>query len=717
MARTIKFKLDLAEAFRALRDDFRIPENINLTAGGGEERILVSAAFISPAVQKAINPLVSGNFIKPFNFLRRPEVQVSLVGGIIAERPLGGIIDDQQLEKRFVETWKNAGFEEAVSKTEINPIFKSIGLRLVQTQVEFCRAYGLDLLDCSREAPKRIFEHLKTLRYVLYGSDPKLDMRGRLLNEWICALRATVPPSKRSSIPKRGFCFDVPAARNPASTDDLLSRLGREPKAGSGESRPSPALVEARILEGDIETGFDSEDFSEVEASSPNRSRTQLNTRYYISYMPPPDGMGHAEMELLLRAAAEDANKPGKVKRGNVERRSCGQALLAVVGCMTPLAEIARLELQSGEGIRRYPPNRSSNESWIPSTTDRMCAKYILYQPPDLIERSVIALNNPKSVPRKKELNWYLASTCRHATYARLKSYLLYTGPDFWGYSPVLPALSFDGHARNPGVFASYVHLSIAISSTLKRLYSFIDPTFTLGPQSSWPGYGCPHVPPRDCVRAFVQRWKTTVSLADQSSVLSELVKLLNGYTAGMHLLCCILCAGTRNYPGAPPAAAEWSASFFINTEKGHPVLVTWPKLLRECLRIYHELEQRLLSLAKKDGYATTPRPRSDAYSLYELVTDDKRLRQSMVSPSHLAVALQNCQPLSAFSSWHPNALRAFGMTELYSSGEFHAHEIEAFYGRATSALNPLQVHRLEPAAFNDIRCRVEDYFRSLLCL
>jgi hypothetical protein len=130
-------------------------------------------------------------------------------------------------------------------------------------------------------------------------------------------------------------------------------------------------------------------------------------------------------------------------------------------------------------------------------------------------------------------------------------------------------------------------------------------------------------VPRRDCAIGFVQWWKTTASLAVQSSSLLELVQLLNGYTAGMHLSCCILCAGTRNYPGAPPAAAEWSASFFVNTEKAHTVLVTWPKLLRECLRIYQDLEQRLLGLARKNGYAVTPRPRSDAYSLYELVIDE----------------------------------------------------------------------------------------------
>ena len=709
MGKKINGKPHLDCAYRALRDDFLIPDEMNLAAGGGEERILVSAAFISRPVREALNPLIIGNRMNPFDFLKRPEVQVSLVGGIIAERPLAGGIDDQQLEHSFATAWQVAGFEEAVSKTEINPLFKLIGRSLVQTQVRFCERY---LLDCSTEAPKRIFEHVKTLRYVLYAASRKPGICGRTLNEWICALRASVPSSKISSIPKRGFSFRLPAARKTAGTDDLLLRLGSEPTTGSRERQPSPALVEAILLEEDIETGFDSEDFSEDKSSSPNRSRTQLNTRYYISYMPPPDGIGHAEVELLLRTAARDANDPDRAGW-----RSCAQALLAVVGCMTPVAEIARLERQAGEGIRRYPPNRSSTESWTPSDMDRLCAQYILYQPPDLIEKSVMALADPKSIPSGHQLNSYLERTCRHATYARIKSYLLYTGPDFWGYSPVLPALSFDGHEQNRGVFASYVHLSFAISSTLKKLYSFIDFATTLRPQSCWPGYGCSHVPRRDCAIEFVQRWKTTASLAEQSSTLSELVQLLNGYTAGMHLLCCILCAGTRNYPGAPPALAEWSASFFVNTEKAHSVLVTWPKVLRDCLRIFQGLERRLLSVARKNGYAAAPRQGSDAYSLYELVIDEKRLRQNIVSPSRLVVALENCPSLSAFSSWHPNALRAFGMTELYSSGEFHTHEIEAFYGRTISALNPLHVHRLEPAAINDVRHRVEDYFRSLLLI
>lgn len=708
MGKKTNGKPQLECAFRTVRDNFLIPDEISLTAGGGEERMLVSAALISRPVREALDPLI-GNLIKPSDFLKKPEVQVSLVGGIVSERPLCGSIDDQQLEHSFVAAWQVAGFDEAVSKTEINPILRAIGRSLVQTQVRFCRRYGL---DCSREAPKRIFEHLKTLRYVLYAASPKLDMRANTLNEWICALRASVPSSKISSIPRRGFSFRLPPARKTAGTDDLLLRLGREPTAGTSERRASPAFVEAIILEEDFETGFDSEDFSEVKSSSPNRSRTWFNTRYYISYMPPADGIGHAEMELLLGAARRDASDPDRVKW-----RSCAQSLLAVVGCMTPLAEIARLERHSGEGIRRYPPNRSSMESWAPSPMDRTCVQYILYQPPDLVEESVTALKDPKSIPGEHQLNFYLSRTCRHATYARIVAYLRYTGPDFWGYSPVIPALSFDGYERNPGVLASYVHLSFSINPTLKQLYSFIDAATALRPQFSWPGYGCSHVPRRDSVIGFVQCWKATAWLALQSSTFSELVRSLNGYTAGMHLLCCILCTGTRNYPGAPPAMAEWSASFFVNTEKGHGVLLSWPKLLRECLKIYQKLEQRLLNLASRNGYTATLRRRSDAYSLYEVVIDKKGLLQNVVSPSRLVVALEDCQPLSAFSTWHPNALRAFGMSELYSSGKFHTHEIEAFYGRTISALNPLQVHRLEPAGIGDIRCRVEDYFRSLLSL
>jgi hypothetical protein len=537
-------------------------------------------------------------------------------------------------------------------------------------------------------------------------------MRANTLNERICVLRASVPPSKTSSIPRTGFSFRLPPARKTAGTDDLLSRLEHEPTAGTGDRRPSQASTEAIILEEDFETGFDSEDFSEAKSLSPKRSRTWFNTRYYISYVPPAGGIGHAEMKLLLGAARRDASDPDKKTS-----RSCAQALLAVVCCMTPLAELARLEHHSGEGIRRYPPSRSTMESWAPGPMDRMCVQYILYQPPDLVEESVLALNDPRSVPSEHQLNCYLKRTCRHATYARIVTYLRYTGPDFWGYSPVIPALSFDGNGQNPGVFASYVHLSFSINSTLKQLYSFVDAATAPRPESSWPGYGCSHVPRRDRAIEFVQCWKANASLALRSSTFSELVRSLNGYTAGMHLLCCILCTGTRNYPGAPPAIAEWAASFFVNTEKGHAVLVSWPKLLRECLKTYQKLEQRLLNLAARNGYVATLRPRGDAYSLYEVVIDKKRLLPNIVSPSRLVVALEDCQPLSAFSTWHPNALRAFGMSELYSSGKFHTHEIEAFYGRTISALNPLQVHRLEPAGIDDVRCRVEDYFRSLLSL
>lgn len=307
--------------------------------------------------------------------------------------------------------------------------------------------------------------------------------------------------------------------------------------------------------------------------------------------------------------------------------------------------------------------------------------------------------------------------TCKYATYARVKSYLLYNGADFWGYSPVIPSISFYGRARNPGVFASYVHLDGAITSTLQKLYRFIGPTNPPRTDSLWPGYGCPHVPLRESVNKFVRQWKSIPSAALASSTLSELAEMLNGYTAGVQLLCCVLCSGTRNNPGGPPANAECWDSFFVNMEKDQPVLINWPVSLQKCLKIYCEIERRFLELAARGGCAISVRPASDAYTMYELTQEGRCVRPRLITPSSIVVALENCRLLTTFSEWHPNALRAFGMTELYSSGRFHSHEIEAFYGRTIASLNPLQIHRLEPADIKHIRRRIEDYFCTLIGL
>ena len=276
MGRKTKPKPHLDEAFRELRTDFLIPDNIDLKAGGGEERILISAALISKPVQTTVSQLASTGLIDPLDFFRTPEVQISLIGGIIAERPLAARIHDQLLENDFVTRWRREGFDGAVASAEVNPVFKFIGRALVETQLRFCGVYGL---DCSKEVPKRVFEHLKALRYILYASSRQFDARKYKLNEWICALRPLVPSSKRPSIPVRGFSVRLPPSRRKAGTDDLLLRGVREEGFSSGERSPSPALLEARILETDIEIGFDPEDLVDIQAPNPNRSKRYSNTR------------------------------------------------------------------------------------------------------------------------------------------------------------------------------------------------------------------------------------------------------------------------------------------------------------------------------------------------------------------------------------------------------------------------------------------------------
>lgn len=143
-----------------LHGEFTIPPCINLAAGGGEVRIIASAVLVSPRLCKKFDSALSGGRELADLFRRHPLKSVSLVGGLIAERPL---ID----EAAFRQSWENHGIQAAVSAAHVNPIFAANIHLLVRVANAYCKEYSL---TCESEAPRRHFEHLKPLRYILHAS-------------------------------------------------------------------------------------------------------------------------------------------------------------------------------------------------------------------------------------------------------------------------------------------------------------------------------------------------------------------------------------------------------------------------------------------------------------------------------------------------------------------------------------------------------------------
>lgn len=151
----------LDEALSAARREFGIPDAICLTSGGGVARILVSAALAAPRKLLApVEKLVAASPGMINDFVIAPLKGVSLVGGLLAERPL---LNDQT----FIRAWRESGLVEATTTAAVNPIFRAHIHLLVRVQVAYCERYEL---DCKSAAPARHFEHLKALRYLLHAS-------------------------------------------------------------------------------------------------------------------------------------------------------------------------------------------------------------------------------------------------------------------------------------------------------------------------------------------------------------------------------------------------------------------------------------------------------------------------------------------------------------------------------------------------------------------
>ena len=164
-------------ALVAVREEFGIVgKKISLWAGKGIGRILVSAAIAAPdrllpvveALEK-VYPNLSADF------KRRPLTGVSLVGGLIAERPQ--LMSDFD----FKAHWDCFGLRRAI-EIAVNPLFRAHIHLLVRVQIAYCEDHHLYCTPVGRvtagceseiarriEAHKRHVNHVRPLRYILHA--------------------------------------------------------------------------------------------------------------------------------------------------------------------------------------------------------------------------------------------------------------------------------------------------------------------------------------------------------------------------------------------------------------------------------------------------------------------------------------------------------------------------------------------------------------------
>jgi hypothetical protein len=147
-------------ALKSVREEFGIPRTISLVGGKGVGRILVSAAIAAPdRLLQAVEALEKAYPDLRTDFSRKLLKGVSLVGGLIAERPqLMSNLD-------FQDQWYLYGLRRAI-ELAVNPLFRDHIHLLVRVQVAYCEDHKL---DCRTVAPTAHRNHLEPLRYILHA--------------------------------------------------------------------------------------------------------------------------------------------------------------------------------------------------------------------------------------------------------------------------------------------------------------------------------------------------------------------------------------------------------------------------------------------------------------------------------------------------------------------------------------------------------------------
>jgi hypothetical protein len=480
-----------------------------------------------------------------------------------------------------------------------------------------------------------------------------------------------------------------------------------------GKVRASEAVMFAAAFEVDEELALLEELAAEFPADDPHASPHRLisPTNRYITPVPDRGMIGHAEFEMVVN----QARKTFVVESGPDQLAAA--CILAVVGCFTPHPQIANtLEvLPDGRGVRRTPLREQHEVFQDLNGIHAPVDKFISFSVPGIIHDACrLCVEHRAVLPDEQFLNNFIQRWEPDATLARLLSYLAYTGPDFWGYSPVIPQLSIWGIGRNPSVFASYVRLDDHLLSSLRCYYGFLagDTGYAKLGSSPEMAYGCPHVPVTNEVQAFFRKWNECLVNLPSSSAPDEWLSYHNAIVAGMHLFGTIAMGGSRNYPAAPPLALLLEKGFVVHREKATDAVYSFCPWLMHMMPQYTEIRSKTMERLASAGFSV-PGNSSQAYGMMEMRKN--QIVECGVRAASIAAAVEDFIPLAQWAALHPNAFRAFAMTELYRSGRFHTHAIEAFFGRADQALPLLSLGRLEDPAYREDRRHIADYL--LQCL
>ena len=529
----------------------------------------------------------------------------------------------------------------------------------------------------------------------------ELKQDGLVLNEALRDQREKIPPGRQRSIPIKGFSFRLPPPRTGAGTDELLARAQREPVLGNPRKSQSfnasyywQHLDEYFPVQGEADDELI--DPSPIESSGRAKG---MNNRTYLCSVGDFGMIGHAEFELVLGSTIARFREAK-----DLAIRRCAASLLVSVACFCPPEQTSLMRVsRDGRAIERKPPpsSRLLPIEPHPDLHEPTSDQISFYAPRLVFEAFSLLRTLPReNQPDASAINAFLQTITPSVTIAKIHAYLLYTGPEHWGYSAVIPVFSSRGIGSRPGVYASYVRAS-ALFDSLASLYRFIEPSYTAPANKRENAFGCDHVPKASEVQAYYTAWQR-LFLPPVGASIAEIIHWHNGFVAGMHQFGCLLFGGLRNYPGAPPIHARLADSFIINREKDHAVVTLWSGCLRASLQAYDSVKAVVERELKAVGAKVTW-PRNDAYSYLSMdgeVVD--------ISATTTTAALEDYPPLARWARLHPNALRAFAMTVLYEAMVIHPHDIEAFFGRAQKSLAPLRLHRLEDTSLRRIRPVIE---------
>lgn len=145
--------------FQSLKVHLSIPETFGIGHAGGEVRILIAGALAAPSFQEElVSEWKDGKYMAR-RFRDKLIKQDDLIGALLAERP---ILE----ETTFVADWEKCGLKLALARAKLNPMFHEHIHLFLHAMVAFC---SLHRLDTRVRAPKRYFDHVCMLRYLLHA--------------------------------------------------------------------------------------------------------------------------------------------------------------------------------------------------------------------------------------------------------------------------------------------------------------------------------------------------------------------------------------------------------------------------------------------------------------------------------------------------------------------------------------------------------------------